>query len=96
MVTVWSNSAKRQLQKAYEYIKLDSLQNAVNVRNEIISRSVELAANPEIFPADKYKQNNDGSYRAFELYSYRISYKIQEDQIRIVRLRHTSRSPKNY
>lgn len=35
MVTVWSKRAKLALQKAYEYIAKDSIQNATQVRNEI-------------------------------------------------------------
>lgn len=40
------------------------------------------------------KQNNNGNYRAFEIYSYRISYRINENEIYRVRVRHTSRNPK--
>ena len=96
MVTVWGKSAKKQLQLAYEFIKLDSPQNAVKVRDEIINHSIELASHPEIHPPDKYKHSNDGTYRAFELHRYRITYRILQNEIRIVRLRHTSRSPENY
>lgn len=96
MVTVWSNAAQKQLQKAYTYIYEDSPQNAAIVRDKIIDLSINLCNNPEKNPPDKYKQNNDGSYRAFEIYHYRISYRIIKDVIRIVRLRHTSRSPLAY
>ena len=96
MVTIWSKSAQRQLRAAYYYIKQDSLQNAEKVRDEIIDLSIELALKPEIYPLDKYKSNNDGSYRAFELHRYRVSYRVLKDVIRIVRMRHTSRSPLNY
>ena len=68
MVTVWSNTAKRQLQKAYKYIFEDSPQNAALVRDKIIDLSIILSNNPERNPLDKYKQLNDGSYRAFEIY----------------------------
>ncbi|MGB0948547.1 MAG: type II toxin-antitoxin system RelE/ParE family toxin [Marinirhabdus sp.] len=40
-----------------------------------------------------HKIGNDGSYRAFEKHSYRVSYRITENEIRILRLRHTSRNP---
>ena len=39
---------------------------------------------------------NDGSWRAFEKYRFRISYRVMEKEIRIVRFRHTSRTPLNY
>lgn len=40
MVTVWSKKAKLQLQKAFNFIKQDSLQNAEKVRNEIIIQRI--------------------------------------------------------
>ena len=49
-----------------------------------------------MYKADKLKTNNDGSYRAFELYRYRIAYRFIEKEIRIFRVRHTSREPKEY
>lgn len=96
MVVVWSNSAKAELRKAFDYITLDSLQNAQVVRDTLIDLTVDLTANPEKYPLDKFKKNNDGTWRAFEKHHYRISYRILENQIRIVRMRHTSKSPLTY
>ena len=96
MVVVWSNSAKAELKKSYEYIALDSLQNAQMVRDALIDLTIELPKHPEKHPVDKFKNDNDGTWRAFEKYHYRISYRILKDQIRIVRMRHTSKSPLNY
>jgi len=96
MVIVWENKAKQELKKAYEYILEGSYQNAVKVRVEIINTTLWLLKHPERYPLDKYKTDNDGSWRAFEIHHYRISYRIMKNQIRIVRFRHTSRSPRNY
>jgi plasmid stabilization system protein ParE len=96
MVIVWSNSAKTELKKAYDYIALDSLQNAQMVRDALIDLTIDLFENPEKHPLDKFKKHNDGNWRAFEKYHYRISYRILKDQVRIVRMRHTSRSPVSY
>jgi plasmid stabilization system protein ParE len=96
VVVLWSNSAKVELKKMFEYIALDSLQNAQIVKNTLIDITVDLASNPEKFPLDKFKTGNDGTWRAFEKHHYRISYRILKDQIRIVRMRHTDRSPLNY
>jgi len=93
MVIVWSNSAKGELRKAFEYIALDSLQNAQMVRDTLIDQTIDLVKNPEKHPLDKFKKDNDGTWRAFEKHHYRISYRILKNQIRIVRMRHTSRSP---
>jgi len=96
MVVVWSNSAKAELKKAFNYIALDSLQNAQIVRDTLIDLTLDLTENPEKHPLDKFKKLNDGNWRAFEKYHYRISYRVLENQIRIVRIRHTSRSPLSY
>lgn len=57
---------------------------------------MELNKHPEKHPLDKFKKDNDGSWRAFEKYSYRLSYRVLDNQIRIVRFRHTSKSPLQY
>jgi plasmid stabilization system protein ParE len=96
MVTVWSKRARVELQRAYLYIRLDSVQNAEMVRDEIIDLTIDLANHPTKHPPDKFKKNNDGTWRAFEKHHYRVSYRIMPNEVRIVRLRHTSRSPANF
>jgi len=81
MVVVWSNSAKAELKKAYDYIALDSSENAIMVRDTLIDLTIELPKHPKKYPTDKFKKDNDGTWRAFEMYHYRISYRILEDQI---------------
>jgi plasmid stabilization system protein ParE len=96
MVTVWTPQAIAELRKAYDYISKDSLQNAKKVVDEIARIADQLPTQPEMFPPDKFKKNNDGTWRAFEKYHYRISYRITAADIRIVRMRHTSRTPLQY
>jgi len=55
-----------------------------------------LKDNPEIHPLDKYRKNNKGDIRAFEKYSLRVAYQVTPKEIRIIRLRHTSRNPLRY
>ena len=62
----------------------------------ILKTSKELVKNPFIFEQDRFKFDNDGIFRAFEEFKYRVAYKITEDQIRILRIRHTSRVPIEY
>lgn len=96
MVTVWSKRAKSELKKAYEYIREDSPQSAAKVRDEIIDITLDLPKHPEKHPPDKYKKGNDGTWRSLEICHYRISYRIMPGEIRIVRMRHTRRSPLTY
>lgn len=96
MVTFWSLKAASELRKAYEGIAKDSLQNAIKVRDTLLKLTLELSEFPQKHPLDQYRLNNDGTWRAFEKYNYRISYRVLPDQIRIVRLRHVRRSPSAY
>jgi len=93
MVTGWSKTAELQLKKAFLHIRKHSYQNAIKLRNDIVTMVESLSVNPERFPPDKFKTNNDGSYRAFELHHYRISFVILKEVVLIVRMRYTAMSP---
>jgi plasmid stabilization system protein ParE len=80
----------------YEYIKEDSFINAEKVKEGITKIVDNLLNHPEKHPIDKFKKNNQGNYRAFEKYSYRVAYKITENEIIILRFRHVKQEPKNY
>jgi plasmid stabilization system protein ParE len=89
--------AKKSLREAYLYIRKDSLQNAEKVRHKIIATIKSLPKNPERHNQDKYRmKNEDGCYRAFEVYKYRITYHISAEEIRIIRIRHTKMNPLEY
>lgn len=96
MVVKWNLKAYKSFEKAIIYIKQDSIINAENVRVKINTEIDTLINNPLKYPIDKYKKINDGSYRAFEIYHYRIAYKISNKQIIILRFRSTHQEPKTY
>jgi plasmid stabilization system protein ParE len=93
---VWDAEARQQLRSLYEYIQADSPRSAKKVRDDIVGIIRKLPSRPESHPADKYKINNDGSFRAFEKHRYRIAYRIKEKEIRILRIRHTKMNPLEY
>jgi plasmid stabilization system protein ParE len=92
----WPSAAQHQLLKVYAHILKDSFQNAEKVKKEILVSTASLASHPEAHPLDKYRINNDGSFRAYEIYRYRISYRVTEKEIIVVRVRHTSMEPRIY
>jgi len=96
LVIKWNKSALNQLIKAIEYIQKDSVQASETVQVDILTTIGNLTGHPEKFPPDKYKLNNDKSFRAFELHSYRIAYRYKNNEIRIIRIRHVKRNPKMY
>jgi len=93
---VWDKKAILQMEEVYQYLKEHSTQSANKVRKSIKETIRKLSKHPEIYPMDRLKYNNDGSFRAFEVYSYRITYRVMENEIRILRVRHTSREPLDY
>ena len=93
---VWSADARMQLKEVYKYIAKSSVQNATKVRSDIINATRKIPLNPYLHTPDKYKVDNDGTYRAFEKHRYRIAYRVFEKEIRILRVRHTSMEPEGY
>lgn len=93
---IWAKNARLQLKEIISFIKKDSVQNAENVRNEIFNSTKQIPAHPTKFPVDKYKKNNKGNFRAYEIFHCRISYEITETQINIVRVRSTYQNTEKY
>jgi plasmid stabilization system protein ParE len=93
---LWNQKAINQFDSLVKYIEKDSFLNAERFKKQILEEIDELLINPERYQTDKFKIKNDGSFRAFEKYSCRISYRIKSNQIRIIRLRHTKMSPLYY
>lgn len=94
---VWTETAQNQLEDIYFYLLEITKSNSIPEKVvETIYNSVSiLKTNSEIYEWDEMKQPNSIDYRAYEIYNYRISYKITNDFIYILRIRHTSRNPKN-
>lgn len=93
---IWDKQAIKYFNDAIGYIRKDSPQNADKVKKEILQKIRTLAQKPEVHAPDKYKHNNSGNYRAFELYRFRVSYLVKENEIIIARVRHTSQGPLGY
>lgn len=91
-----TKTAQKQLKDIFEYISLDSPKNAVKVFSDII-KSIEKTVNtPEAYALDKYKIDNDGTFRALEIYKYRLSYRYSDEVIRVLRVRHTKMKPNTF
>lgn len=93
---VWSVLAQEHLKEIFDYIRKDSVQNAEEIKRKVFGSTNSLIENPEKFPADKYKEKNDGTFRAYEIYKYRVSYHVSEKEIVILRIRSTKRQPEKY
>lgn len=95
---IWTQTSQNQLEDIYFYLleETKSFEIADKVI-DILVVSVEILKNSwEIYEIDEMRIPIDENYRAFEKFSYRISYKIDFDKIYVLRVRHTSRNPKFY
>ena len=92
----WDKQSLTYFQKAIKYIQKDSPQNADKVKREILEKISELSKRPEIHNPDKYKINNPGNYRAFELHRFRMGYLVKEKEIIVARIRNTNQEPLEY
>lgn len=75
-VVHWPLPVQKQLEKVYQYILLNSYQNAEKVKAAILDSTGKLPGHPEMHPPDKYRKNNDGSFRAYEIHRYRLSFVV--------------------
>ena len=95
---VWTETAQEQLQDIYFYILEES--TSFSIADKVIDAIVEsvtiLSTKWEIYEIDEMRSPNSPAYRACEIYSYRISYKVTDNSIFIIRIRHTSRNPKSF
>lgn len=92
----WSNIALSQMGQICKYISKDSLKNAEKVRSDIFACTRSLSTYPEKYPLDKFKLDNDGTYRAFERHHLRIIYRVRAMEVKILRVRLTSMEPLPY
>lgn len=96
MTIVWDVPAKKSFYQQIKHIAKDSVQSAEQVRLDILSVIDSLLEHPDKYPPDRFKSDNDGSYRAFEKHSLRVAYFTSIDQIRILRVRHVKQEPIMY
>jgi plasmid stabilization system protein ParE len=93
---VWTKRSQKQMRQVFKHISKDSPKNASKVVQEIAEAVQKAIPNPEIYAPDKYKTDNDGSYRALEKHHYRVAYRFSKNIIRVLRVRHTSMEPLEY
>jgi toxin ParE1/3/4 len=87
----WSPVAKADLKEVYAYIKRDSMYYAKKVASEIVTRSEALETYPSM--GRTVEEFNDPNLRELIIYSYRLIYRISDNNIEVVALVHCR---KNY
>ena len=87
---VWESRAEQELQEIYDYIFLDSPQNAENVITELVAIAEYISNMPYKHPKEPYF--NDENIRFVPKWSYKIIYEIGDIDITIISVFNTSKS----
>lgn len=90
----WNKLAVKQLLDIIQYLEDNELiEYASKLESQILSKIKRLPNHLNIYQVDRLKKNNDGSFLAFEIDRYRISFRKMNNEIRILRIRHSNRRP---
>lgn len=95
---VWDRKALDHLKEILTYLSKRSVQAPKIVKTALFHHLDALKANPLICESDKLKNPGDEDFRAFVVFSYRVTIQIKSDsrEIRVLRIRHTSQEPFGY
>jgi plasmid stabilization system protein ParE len=95
---IWDRTALNHFKGILAYLEKKSPQAPKIVKDAILSRLEVIKTNPLIIEVDKLKDPPHSEFRAFAIFSYRVTYQIKPEtrEIRVLRLRHTSREPLGY
>lgn len=97
MEIVWDDEALTALNEILDFIAVDSSLNSSKIAGAVLKICDKISKHPFIYPPDKYKKNNtSAAYRAFHINRIRLSYKVEDNRILIVRCRHSSQRPLNF
>lgn len=89
---IWDSRAKESLKAITQYIKEESPATAKRVRKELLKLTASLKEMPERFSSEPYLENKGNEYRSIAKWSYKVIYKVDENEIRILEIVHTSRN----
>ena len=95
---VWDRQALDHFKEILIYLDKQSKQASKVVKVAILEKLEHIKTNPLSYELDKLKDTPNKDFRAFIVFSYRVTYQIKSDvkEVRVLRLRHTSREPLGY
>lgn len=94
----WDRNALDHFKEILAHLAKQSNEAPKIVKTAVISRLDIIKTNPLICESDKLKSPLNKDFRAFVVFSYRITYQIKlaTKEIWVLRIRHTSREPLGY
>ena len=95
---VWDRQALDNLKEILGYLEKQSNQAPKIIKTSILQKLDHIKTNQLTIEFDKLKEKPNKDFRAFFVYSYRVTYQVKTDlnEIRVLRIIHTSREPLGY
>ena len=95
---IWDKNALDHFKDILIHLQKQSDQAPKIVKSAVINRLDLIKTNPFICELDKLKDAPNNDFRAFIVFSYRVTCQIKSSlkEIRVLRIRHTSREPLGY
>ena len=95
---IWDRKALNNFKQILTFLEKQSDRAPKIVKDAIAERLEIIKINPLICELDRLKESPDKEFRAFVIYSYRVTYQIKsvEKKIRVLRIRHTGMEPLGY
>lgn len=92
----WTIMARSDFKEILTYYKKRSPQGYKLVKNAVIETLELVSKSATAFVTDELKNPKDDKIRTFTVYHTRVAYLISGSKVVVLRLRHTSREPKEY
>jgi plasmid stabilization system protein ParE len=89
---IWDTVAKESLRAIIKYIHEESPSAAKKVRVELLKLAASLKNMPERFSVEPFLAHKGSEFRSVTKWSYKIIYRIKDDEVRILEIIHTSRN----
>ena len=95
---LWDENALSDFIQVLNYLEERSEQAPKIVKSAVLDRLDQIRLSPLLFEADSLKRPSDNRFRAFVVFSYRVTYMVNKEsmEIYVLRIRHTSREPMKY
>lgn len=92
---IWDFKTLNELKDILNYLEKKSKQAPSLVKHAIIEKLELASKTPFLFEKDRLIIPESNEIRAFIVFSYRVTYQVKLDQneIRVLRIRHASREP---
>ena len=92
---IFQEQFEKQGRNIVNYIRINSLQNSVKFKKQILLKIEAIKQNPKLFPTERYLYTKKGLYRfSIIMKSWKIIYKVTNSKLIFLGIIHTAQHPR--